>query len=105
MLGQCCIAELLRGASKALVNAIDNNASREEFVQVILGLVKAEVGRGNYVAALNVLENVPLERLSQEDSVPCCGRPQLPPRNDLAETAITLLRRIELLLIPLSGHN
>jgi TolA-binding protein len=95
MLGQCCIKlNRFAEASKALVNAIDNNASREEFVQVILGLVKAEVGRGNYVAALNVLENVPLERLSQEDSCAVLrATTNILLEIDLAETAITLLRR------------
>ena len=37
-------------ASAALVNALDDAASREEFVTVILQLVKAEASQAKYVS-------------------------------------------------------
>ena len=95
MLGQCYIKlNRFAEASGALVNALDDNASREEFVRVILELVKAEAGQHNYVEALNILENVPLEGLSQEDSCAVLrATTAILLEIDLVETATTLLRR------------
>lgn len=95
MLGQCYIKlNRFAEASQALLSSVDDNASQDEFVRVILQLVKAETGRANYVDALNILENVPTERLSQEDSVAVLrATAEILLELDLVETATTLLRR------------
>ncbi|MBE0534910.1 MAG: tetratricopeptide repeat protein [Phycisphaerae bacterium] len=95
MLGQCFIKlNRFAEASGALVNAIDDSASREEFVKVALELVKAESGRQDFVAALNILENVPLDRLSQEDSCAILrATAGVLVEIGLLDTATTLLRR------------
>ena len=95
MLGKSCI-ELgqFAEASSALANAVDDSASREDFVGIILQMVKAQVGQENYVDALNILENVPVEKLSQKNACAVLkARAEIFRKIDLVDTAITLLRR------------
>jgi tetratricopeptide (TPR) repeat protein len=95
MLGKSCI-ELgqFPEASAALANALDDSASREEFVGVILELVRAEVGQEKYVNALNILENVPEEKLSQADACAVLkAKAEVFRQIDLVDLAMTLLRR------------
>lgn len=95
MLGKCCIElDMFAEASAALVKAIDNSASREEYVTVILQLVKAEVSNANFVNALNILENVPIEKLSQPSACAVLlAQVDILRKIDMSDSAQTLVRR------------
>jgi len=81
-------------ASIALKNALGTSTPKEEYLQIILKLVEAEVRQGKYVVALNILENVSISQLSQEDACKVLVTKSRILRDlDLANTGISLLRR------------
>jgi len=96
MLGQACIKlQRFPEAARALANAVSDTQSNEEFVKVMLELVKAEVGRHDYVAALNILDNIQSsDSLDQEQSSAVLrARARIYIDIDLVDTAAALLRR------------
>ena len=81
-------------ASIALKNALGTSTPKEEYLQIILKLIEAEVKQGKYVVALNILENVSISQLSQEDACKLLITKSRILRDlDLSETGISLLRR------------
>lgn len=81
-------------ASTTLKNALGTSTPKEEYLQIILKLVEAEVRQGKYVVALNILENVSISQLSQEDACKVLVTKSRILRDlDLADTGISLLRR------------
>jgi tetratricopeptide (TPR) repeat protein len=95
MLGKTCI-ELgqFAEASAALTSAIRSASSKKQYVDVILQLAVAEIGREEYVSALNILENLPIERLSQTDTCrTLLAKTEVWRQLDMVDSAITLLRQ------------
>ena len=95
MLGKSCIElNMFPEASAALVNALDDSASREEFVTIILQLVKAEVSQAKFVNALNILENVPIRKLSQTNACAVLiAKVDILRKIGMVDSALTLVRR------------
>ncbi|MHC5100678.1 MAG: tetratricopeptide repeat protein [Planctomycetota bacterium] len=81
-------------AAVAFRMALGSLLDRHEYVQVTLELVQAECGQENYFQALAILENIPEEKLNQEDSCRVLmAKTKIYRAIDLPETAITLLRQ------------
>jgi len=81
-------------AATAFRMALGSLLDRHEYVQVVLELVQAECGQENYLQALTILENIPEEKLNQEDSCRILiAKTKIYRAIDLPETAVTLLRR------------
>ena len=81
-------------ASAALRKALEGLESKEEYIRIILCLVKTERGQQNFVAALNILENVPVSQLSQEYACEMLiAKAQILREIGITDTAISLLRR------------
>ncbi len=81
-------------ASLALKNAIDSSAPTNEYVDIIIRLVEAEFMQEHYINAMNLLQNIPTANLSQEYVAKIIiKKSQILRQLDLAESAITLLRR------------
>jgi len=95
LLGKSYIAlNRYRRASAALLHALDNSATQEEFFDIIMDLVASEVSQEHYVNALNILENIPTDRLSQEEmSTVLIATSKILRQIDLVESATTLVRR------------
>jgi tetratricopeptide (TPR) repeat protein len=55
-------------AAESLQIALHTSLSEKEYIQTVLELVEAESQQQNFLQAMNIIENVPLSRLSQEDS-------------------------------------
>ncbi|MBN1817622.1 MAG: hypothetical protein JW828_09680 [Sedimentisphaerales bacterium] len=81
-------------AALALRQALETSLSPDDYIEVVLQLVQAERGQGNYVAALNMLETVPQEKLTQYYLCQfLTAQAQLFRDIGLTDIAITLLRR------------
>lgn len=81
-------------AANVLRIALNNKLSEKEYIQTVLELIEAECRQGNYVEAMNILNEVPAGRLGQEDS---CNllitRARVFREIGLVESAISLLRK------------
>jgi len=64
-LGQNRAAEACEALRRALANQLDN----DEYLEALAALVKVAIKRQEYIIALEALENVPLWRLSPEESM------------------------------------
>lgn len=95
MLGQSMInLGEYEDASQALRLAIDESAPKAEYIDTILMLVESETKQENYVTALNILQNIPTLRLSQEYTAKVLSaKVKILNKMDLVETSISLLRR------------
>ncbi|MBN1124148.1 MAG: hypothetical protein JXA82_04010 [Sedimentisphaerales bacterium] len=81
-------------AAIALRQALETTLSTNEYVEVVLQLVQAERSQGDYVTALNMLETIPMEKLSQYYICQTLtAQAQIFRDIGLTDTAITLLRR------------
>ncbi len=95
MLGKSLIAlKDFEQASLALIHAMNGPLTTEEYVETVLQLAEADTRQEKFVAALNILENVPEDKLTQEDSCEVLiARTRILREIDLTETALSLLRR------------
>ncbi len=81
-------------ASAALKNALSSTTPDEEYLNIIINLVEAEVKQGKYVVALNILENVPIEQLAQELACKVLVAKAVIMRDiELVDSSISMLRR------------
>jgi len=81
-------------AATAFNQAMGLSLGAEDFAEVILELVDVERLRDNYVAAYEMIERIPVERLSQYyASRVLAAKARLLREIGLVDTAITLLRR------------
>ncbi len=81
-------------ASAALKNALSSTTPDEEYLNIIINLVEAEVKQGKYVVALNILENVPIEQLAQELACKVLIAKAVIMRDiELVDASISMLRR------------
>ena len=81
-------------ASTVLRKALGGPISQQEYVSIILELVKAHVSQEKYLVALNILENVPLKQLTQEDTCRVLiARADMMRQMNLHDAASALLRR------------
>lgn len=81
-------------AAQILQMTLGGTLAREDYVEIIFELIEVECKRENYLTALQILESIPANELSQED---IC-RFLLVKSNiycmlDLTDTSISLLRR------------
>jgi TolA-binding protein len=95
MLGRSYIqSKQFTEASKVLRYALGGKMADQEYVQIMLELAESEMKQEQYVNALSILESIPEERFSQEDSVAVMlVRARLYRQIDVPATAISLLRR------------
>ena len=95
MLGRAYIqAEKFTEASKALRFALGGKMADHEYVQIMLELAESEMKQEQYLNALTIIEGIPQERFSQEDSVAVMlVQARLYRQIDVPTTAISLLRR------------
>lgn len=81
-------------ASAALKEALRGELTTEEYVEIVLRLVDAEIRQGHFVQALRIVESIPERSLSQEQSCEVLlAKARLLQEIDLTESAISLLRR------------
>ncbi len=81
-------------ASSVLRTSLDSRLDKQMYVQTILELAGAEARQNQYLRALQILESVPEERLSQEESVDVMlERARLYRTIGVPTTGISLLRR------------
>lgn len=70
LLGQACLASgKYQEACNAFEYALDEQSSREQYIEAITALVKSHIEQEHFVEALDALENVQTVALSQEQSV------------------------------------
>ncbi len=95
MFGKCQMyLEDYEQASTVLRKALGGPISQQEYVNIILELVKAHVRQEKYLIALNILENVPTKQLTQEDTCRVLiARADIMRQIDLHDAASALLRR------------
>ncbi|MFC1781530.1 tetratricopeptide repeat protein, partial [Planctomycetota bacterium] len=80
-------------AGNAFQRALTEQNSREQFVEAVTALVKGNIEQGNFVEALDALENIRSVALSQEQSVEMLLlRSEVNQKLGLVDTAITSLR-------------
>ncbi|MCE5186600.1 MAG: hypothetical protein LLF76_10795 [Planctomycetaceae bacterium] len=81
-------------ASSALKRALGKALDNREYVQIIVDLVESERRQENYLQALTILEDIPEQRLNQEDACEILSLKARIYRDiDLPDSAISLLRR------------
>lgn len=81
-------------ASVALRMALEGDLAAEDYVNVVLELVRAEEKQENYVQALKLIESIPEPSLNQEQACEVLlARARVLQAIDLTESAISLLRR------------
>ncbi|MEJ5259692.1 MAG: tetratricopeptide repeat protein [Anaerohalosphaeraceae bacterium] len=95
LLGQVC---LKRGdyetAAAVLKASLRQHLTEEEAFQANLNLIEAKIARQHYVEAIEILEGISESRLSQKQMCELLlRRSRILRETDLAETAVSLLRR------------
>lgn len=81
-------------ATGALRMALGKALDDHEYVEIVSDLVDAECSQENYLQALTLLESIPEQRLSQEDTCRLMVKKARIYRDiDLPDTAISVLRR------------
>ncbi len=81
-------------AAVALRQAFQGPLTTEEFVETVLQLTEAQTRQERYVPALNLLENIPDDKLTQDQSCRVLiARTTILREIDLADTALSLLHR------------
>lgn len=81
-------------AAVALCQAFQGPLTTEEFVETVLQLTEAQTRQERFVPALNLLENIPDEKLTQDQSCRVLiARTTILREIDLSDTALSLLHR------------